>query len=40
MADPTPGMTQALAGDIFTEMVLNEAIKDKTSMMENQLKNA
>ena len=40
MADPTPGMTQQIAGDIFSEMVLQEAIKDKTSMMEQQLKNA
>jgi hypothetical protein len=37
MADPTPGMTQALAGDIFSEMVLQEAIKDKTAMAEAQL---
>jgi hypothetical protein len=40
MADPAPGDTQALAGDIFSEMVMQEAIKDKTTMMEQQLLNA
>jgi hypothetical protein len=39
MADPTPGLTQQIAGDIFGEMVLEEAIKDKTAMMERQLLN-
>lgn len=29
-----------MAGDIFGEMVLEEAIKDKTAMMERQLMNA
>lgn len=43
MADPShpaPGDTQQLAGDIFTDMVLQEAIKDKTTMVENKLNNA
>lgn len=38
MAEPTPGLTQQIAGDIFGEMVLEEAIKDKTAMVENQLR--
>ena len=33
-------MNQALAGDIFTDMVVEEAIKDKTNEIEQQAKDA
>ena len=40
MADLTPGATQQLASNIFTDMVLKEAIKDKTVQVEKELKDA
>ena len=40
MAELTPGATQQLASNIFTDMVLQEAIKDKTVQVEKELKDA
>jgi len=40
MAELTPGATQQMASNIFTDMVLQEAIKDKTVQVEKELKNA
>ena len=40
MAELTPGATQQIASNIFTDMVLQEAIKDKTVQVEKELKDA
>lgn len=34
------GNTMAMAGDIFTDMVLQEAIKDKTAQVEKEMMEA
>ena len=35
----TPSQTTALSKDIFTDMVMNEAMKDKEIMIREELKN-
>ena len=40
MADLTTGASQALAGDLFTDMVLEQAINDKKVEIEKQAKDA
>jgi hypothetical protein len=40
MAELTPGANHAMQSNIFTDMVLQEAIKDKTVQVEKELKDA